>query len=288
MKLLLPLLTAGLALGLVIHDPFQDATAETQPVAGSVHMLTGRGGNIGLSIGDDGVLMVDDQFAAMEAKIREAIGKLSDEKPSYIINTHWHGDHTGGNAAFARDGVLVAHDNVRGRLKEGGRGSGPAPAEALPALTFNREMSVYFNGEQVQLIHLPGGHTDGDSIVVFHDSKVVHMGDLFFSGMFPFIDTGSGGSLAGYAKNVDFVMDLIPADWPIIPGHGPLSNREDLVAFQEMIEQTSAYVQAGIDAGKTRDEVIAAGLPSEWDSWSWNFITTSTWVATLYDGLEGR
>ena len=280
-----PLAAAAVALvlGLASQDPFEDATAETQRVSNSVHMLTGFGGNIGLSIGEDGVLMIDDQYAPMEAKIREALGKLTTDKPRYVINTHWHGDHTGGNAAFSSDALIVAHDNVRARLLKGGRGQGPAPAEALPGLTYNDEMSFYFNGEQVQLLHLPGGHTDGDSVVLFHGAKVVHMGDHFFSGMFPFIDPASGGSVAGYIKNVAMMLESVPPDWAIIPGHGPLSTYDDLTTFLDMLERTTAIVQARVADGQTREQVIAGGLPSEWDSWSWNFITTEIWLATLYD-----
>ena len=282
MKIILAV-TAALGLGVIAQDPFENATAETELVDGSVHMLTGYGGNIGFSIGEDGVLMIDSQFAPMEEKIREALAKLTDEKPEYLINTHWHGDHTGGNAAFSTDAIIVAHENVRSRLMTGGRGNGPAAAEALPGITFDQNLSFHFNGEQVQLMHLPNGHTDGDSVVIFHRSKVVHMGDHFFSGMFPFIDPQSGGSLEGYMKNVETVLENTPKDWKIIPGHGPLSSYDDLKAALNMMHATSAIVEARVAAGQSKEEVIKAGLPSEWDSWSWSFIPTNRWVETLYD-----
>lgn len=282
MKIILAV-TAALGLGVIAQDPFENASAETALVDGSVHMLTGFGGNIGFSIGEDGVLMIDSQFAPMEEKIREALAKLTDEKPEYLINTHWHGDHTGGNAAFSTDAIIVAHENVRARLMKGGRGNGPAVAEALPGITFDQNLSFHFNGEQVQLMHLPNGHTDGDSVVIFHGSKVVHMGDHFFSGMFPFIDPASGGSLEGYMKNVETVLTNTPKDWKIIPGHGPLSSYDDLKSALNMMHATSAIVKERVAAGQSREEVIKAGLPSEWDSWSWNFIPTDRWVETLYD-----
>lgn len=287
MKTLLFGACAALGLGLTAQDPFDAVTVGSQPVDGTVHMLTGMGGNIGISVGGDGVLMIDSQFAPLEEKIRAAIAEVAEEGPTYLVNTHWHGDHTGGNAAFSSDAILVAHDNVRKRLMEGGRGNGPAVPEALPTITFNDELSFHFNGEQVQLEHLPSGHTDGDSIVIFHGSKVIHMGDHFFSGMFPFVDPASGGSLEGYMKNVAHVLEMAPSDWKIIPGHGPLSSHQDLADNLAMMKATSAIVQERIDKGMTRDQVLAAGLPSEWDSWSWQFITTERWLGTLYDELSG-
>lgn len=275
--------TAALGLGVIAQDPFENATATTELVDGKVHMLTGYGGNIGFSIGEEGVLMIDSQFGPMASKISDALAKLSEDKPKYLVNTHWHGDHTGGNAAFSTDALIVAHENVRTRLIKGGRGNGPATPEAVPGLTFNDSLSFYFNGEQVEVMHMPNGHTDGDSIVIFHRSKVVHMGDHFFSGMFPFIDPGSGGSVEGYMKNVETVLENTPKDWKIIPGHGPLSSHDDLKSALNMMHATSAIVKERVDAGQSKEEVLKAGLPAEWDSWSWNFIPTERWLETLYD-----
>lgn len=289
MKALILPVAAAFGLGIVAqdpNDPFAGAKVVGEPVSGSVHMLAGYGGNIGISAGKDGVLMIDDQFAPLEEKIRAAIAELSDEKPEYLINTHWHGDHVGGNAAFGVDALIVAHGNVRKRMAEGNERTKPASPEALPGLTFDSSVMLHFNGERIEVLHMPVGHTDGDSIVIFHDSKVVHMGDHFFSGMFPFIDPASGGSLKGYRANVQAVLDNTPSDWRIIPGHGPLSSHADLQTFADMLDKTTAVVAARIKEGKHRDAVIAAGLPEAWSSWSWGFIPTERWLGTLYDELS--
>lgn len=286
MKALVLPLAAAFGLGLIAQDPFDNAEVKGQPVAGSVHMLTGFGGNIGISAGEDGVLMIDDQFAQLEEKIRKAIAEISEDTPSYLVNTHWHGDHVGGNAAFGEDALIVAHGNVRKRMAEGNDRTPPAPDVALPGLTYEKSVMLHFNGERIEVMHLPTGHTDGDSIVIFHDSKVVHMGDLFFSGMFPFIDPASGGSLKGYRANVQVVLDNTPEDWKIIPGHGPLSSHEDLQAFADMLAETSAVVAKRIEKGMDREAVLAAGLDKAWADWSWGFIPTERWLGTLYDELS--
>jgi cyclase len=283
--LFLPVAVA-FGLGIVAQDPFDDAKVVGEPVAGSVHMLTGYGGNIGISAGADGVLMVDDQFAPLEDKIRAAIAEVSEARPSYLVNTHWHGDHVGGNAGFQEDALIVAHGNVRKRMETGNERTAPAAAEALPELTFDNSVMLHFNGERIEVMHLPSGHTDGDSIVIFHDSKVVHMGDLFFHGMFPFIDPASGGSLNGYRANVQTVLDNTPPDWKIIPGHGPLASHKDLQSFAAMLDATTKVVAGRIAEGMDRDAAIAAGLGEQWAGWSWGFIPTDRWIGTLYDELS--
>lgn len=288
MKALILPVAAAFGLGILAQDPndrFANAKVVGEPVSGSVHMLTGFGGNIGISAGKDGVLMVDDQFAPLEDKIRAAIAELSDEKPEYLINTHWHGDHVGGNAAFGVDALIVAHGNVRKRMAAGNDRSKPAPEVALPSLTFESSVMLHFNGERIEVMHMPEGHTDGDSIVIFHDSQVVHMGDHFFAGMFPFIDPASGGSLKGYRANVQAVLDNTPPDWKIIPGHGPLSTHADLQTFADMLDQTTAVVADRIKEGMDREAVLAAGLDEAWAGWSWGFIPTERWLGTLYDEL---
>ena len=266
------------------------------PVAGNVHMLEGAGGNIGVSVGPDGLLVVDDQFAPLVPKIREALGKLTkgkDKTPEFVLNTHWHFDHTGGNALFGRDGRIVAHKHVRTRLMNGQENMGgmkipPAPKEALPVITYEQGLSLFFNGEEVQVTHLPSGHTDGDSMVYFTGSNVLHMGDHFFVDKFPFVDTSSGGSLEGYLRNVERVLHTLPAGVKIIPGHGPLAGHEDLVRFSTMLRDSVELVKGKLAAGKTLEQVKAEGMPEKYKSWGEGFMKTDQWLTTVYQGLSGQ
>lgn len=257
-------------------------------VAGNVHMLTGAGGNIGVSVGADGILIVDDQYAPLADKIKSALNKLGEGKLKFIFNTHWHGDHTGSNAAFARETTIIAHDNVRKRMSTEQRNelfkrTTPAsPSEALPVVTFGHSLTVHFNGEEIRVIHFPRGHTDGDAIIFFTASNVVHMGDDFFNGSFPFIDLDSGGDVDGYVKAVGEVIGRVPADVKIIPGHGPLANVEDLRRFHRMLLQTTAIVRRKVRTRKTLEQIKKEGLPEEWKSWGAGFIKTDTWIEILY------
>jgi glyoxylase-like metal-dependent hydrolase (beta-lactamase superfamily II) len=228
------LLVAAAALALVAgaapaQQDFSKVEMKATHVAGGIHMLEGSGGNIGVSVGRDGILIVDDQFAPLADKIRAALQKLGEGKLRFILNTHWHGDHTGGNAVFGPEAPIIAHANVRRRLESGmdapGRQVPPAPREALPVVTFDHSLSIHFNDEEIRAIHFAHGHTDGDSVIVFTKSNVVHMGDHFFNGKFPFVDLASGGDVEGYARNVEAVIKQVPADAKVIPGHGPLARR---------------------------------------------------------------
>jgi cyclase len=288
MKFLL-LATAALGLGAISSAP-QEPTPEIQiiPVAGQVSMLVGNGGNIGIMAGVDGLLMVDTQYAQSAEPIRAAIAKIASGKPQYVINTHWHGDHTGGNLAFGADGVLVAHQNVRARLMSGGRGSDPAKDGALPKITYDEGLTLHWNKESVHVVHIPVGHTDGDSVVFFPESNVLHMGDLFFNHMFPFVDLESGGSVRGYLQSVEAVLTQVGPDMKIIPGHGQLASREDLVATASMLRACIKIMEERIAQGLTIKQAVDAGLPEEYASWSWNFITTEKWLGTLYFDLSRK
>jgi len=268
---------------------FSKVEVRAQPVAGKVHMLQGAGGNIGVSVGSDGILIVDDQFAPLADKIRVALRGLGEGKLAFVLNTHWHGDHVGGNEIFGKEATIIAHDNVRKRMSSGqmlhGEQVQPSPAQALPIVTFGESLSVHFNGEEIKVIHYPQGHTDGDSVIFFTGSNVVHMGDDFFTGRFPFIDRESGGTLAGLTANIEKVLGELPADVKIIPGHGPLSTKADLEGYFGMIRGTTAHVRDRIAAGKDLKAIQAEGLPEQWKEWGSGFIKTDAWIQLIHESL---
>ena len=263
------------------QDRFEKVEIEATALKGSVHMLTGMGGNIGVSAGDDGILIIDDQFAPLAEKIAAALGELGSDKPKYVINTHYHGDHTGSNAFFHshKGATILAHDNVRVRLANDEKVS----PDALPAITYENGIKLHFNGETIHIMHLESGHTDGDSIVWFEQPDVMHTGDLFFNGLFPYIDLKSGGSVKGYIESVKQVMAKIDDDTVLIPGHGALSNKAEYTSFLAMIEETFAFVKAQKAQGKSLEAIPEAGLDSQWDKWAWSFISEEKWIATLYE-----
>jgi cyclase len=294
-------LLAGLALAVVpITAPavaqqqdFSKVEVKVIPAAGNIYMLEGAGGNIGVSAGSDGILIVDDQYAPLAEKIRAALKSLNagqGGKLKFVLNTHWHGDHTGNNATFGPEAPIIAQENVRKRLSTGQRVMGndvPAsPAEALPVITFQESVSVHFNGEEIRVIHYPHGHTDGDSVIFFTKSNVVHMGDDFFKDRFPFVDLDSGGSVQGMTAGVEKVLAQIPANAKVIPGHGDLSDVEGLKRFHRMLVETTAIVQKQVKAGKNLDQIQTAGLPAEWKEWGSGFINTKLWLETIYNSLK--
>lgn len=270
---------------------FSKVQMKATKVAGNVYMLEGAGGNIGVSVGDDGLLIVDDQFAPLADKIRAALKGIADKKLKFILNTHWHGDHTGGNVVFGPEATIIAHDNVRKRLATEQKSTvfntttPPSPKEALPVITFDQSLSVHFNGEDIRAIHFPHGHTDGDSVIFFSASNVVHLGDDFFAGRFPFVDLESGGSVEGLVKNIGELVNKIPAGAKLIPGHGPISTLDDLKSYHRMLQQTTEIVRQKIAAGKTLDQIKSEGLPDEWKPWGEGFIKTDRWVETIYKSL---
>ncbi len=272
------------------EDRFAEVEIKATHVAGSVHVLEGYGGNIGVSVGGDGILIVDDQFAPLAEKIRAALGKLGEGRLRFVLNTHWHGDHTGGNPVFGPEAPIIAHDNVRERLASRqevpGRVTEPMAAQGLPVITFAEGLSVHFNGEEIRVIHLDHAHTDGDSIVWFTGSNVVHLGDILFDGLFPFVDLESGGDVQGLAEHLADLLDLLPPDVKLIPGHGgPVATMDDLRAFRDMVVRTTDIVRGRIAQGMILDEIKAAGLPEEWASWNWPFISTETWLEIIHSSL---
>ena len=285
-------LICGLAIVTKAQQDFSKVEIKATKVAGNVYMLEGAGGNIGVSVGADGILIVDDQFAPLADKIKAALKTLGDGKLKFILNTHWHGDHTGGNVVFGPDAPIIAQTNVRKRLateqkSEFFKSTTPAsPKEALPVITFDESLSVHFNGEEIRVIHFPQGHTDGDSVIFFTGSNVVHMGDDFFAGGFPFVDLDSGGSVEGLIKNIAEIIPKLPAGVKLIPGHGQLSTAEDLKAFHRMLLETTEIVRKKMAAKKTLDQIKKEGLPEEWKTWGTGFIKTDMWIEIIYRSLS--
>jgi glyoxylase-like metal-dependent hydrolase (beta-lactamase superfamily II) len=270
----------------------QQVIIRTEKVAGNVHVLFGSGGNIGLSVGPDGILMIDTQFANLADRIKAELAKLGSDKPRFIFNTHWHGDHTGGNEIFGADSIIIAHENVRKRMEETvmfrGQPRSPSPKVALPMFTYGAGMSVYFNGEKIKAIHLPKGHTDGDTVLYFTNSNVVHLGDDFFVGRFPFVDLESGGTVEGLIRNIGDMIQMIPADARIIPGHGPLATIDDLREYHQIIIETSLMVRQAMAAGKSLEEIKTAGFPEKYKEAGSGFINTNSWIETIFRSYGGK
>ena len=271
---------------------FSGVEIKVTPVAGPIYMLTGAGGNIGVSVGPEGILIVDDQFAPLADKIRAALSGLGEGKLRFVLNTHFHGDHTGGNAAFSKEATIIAHHNTRKRLatpqQVGGQTTEASPKEALPIITFGKDLTLFFNGDEIQAIHLPEAHTDGDVAVYFSGWKVAHLGDVFFSGRFPFVDMASGGSVDGLIRDVDDLLANLPTDVKIIPGHGPLSTLEDLRNYRKMLFETRQAVKGYIAKGMSVEEAKKAGVPEAWKSWAWEFVSADSWIELLYKSATAK
>ena len=272
-------------------DELSNVVIKPAKVAGSVWMLEGAGGNIGVSSGPDGLLIVDDEFLPLADKIKAALKGISPEgKLAFVVNTHWHGDHTGSNRVFGKEATIIAQNNVRKRLEvkqeRPGRTIEASPKAALPVVTFEDGATIWFNDEQIELVHVPHGHTDGDTIVFFKNANVVHMGDQFFNGTFPFVDLASGGDVSGYVQNVGDMLGRIGPDTKVIPGHGPLGTLADLKKFRAMLVATTGVVKAEIAKGMTLEQVKKAGLPDEWKSWASDFVPVERWVEIVYTSLK--
>lgn len=276
----LSLLSVLLASTAVAQQDFSKVEIKATQVSGNVYMLEGSGGNIGVSVGADGILIVDDQFAPLAEKIAAALAQLNPGKLKYVVNTHHHGDHTGGNASFAaRDATIIAQANVRVNLAKDTK----TPAAALPVITFDHGAAVHFNGEEISATHYGPAHTNGDSVIRFKNANVIHMGDQMMTERFPYIDFGSGGDLDGLMANWRTVIAGAPADVKIIPGHGRLATLDDLKALLATVEESTALVRKGMAEGKTLEQLKAAGLPEKFKSWGSGFINTNRWIETVYN-----
>jgi glyoxylase-like metal-dependent hydrolase (beta-lactamase superfamily II) len=271
---------------------FSKVEIKTAKVAGNVYVLYGSGGNIGVTVGDDGTAIIDDQFAPLSPKIHAALAKLSPKPVRFLINTHWHFDHTGGNAQFADTAAILAHANVRKRMMAGAKMFGmdipPASGPALPVVTFEEGLSLWWNGEEIRAIHLRPGHTDGDTVVWFVKSNVVHMGDDFFATGFPFVDLNSGGSVRGLVQALDGILPQIPKDAKIIPGHGEVATVDDLRKYRSALEQMVEAVARGLKAGKTLQQLQQEKVLAQWDDWGKSFIKTDDFIATVVQDLQAR
>ena len=288
------LILVSLAVPAWAQQDFSAVEIETVPVADGLPMHVGAGGNIGLSVGEDGAFVIDDQYAPLSEKILAAIAALTDADVEFLVNTHYHGDHTGGNEAFGAAGALIiAHDNVRARMstaqfREIFDQSLPArPAGALPVVTFSDEMTFHWNGDTIRALHVAPAHTDGDTILQFQNANVIHMGDTFFNGFYPFIDVGSGGDINGIIAGGYRALAIANEDTAIIPGHGPLSDAAGLAAWLEMLKMTRVNMQSLIDRGLSEDEAVAARPTAEFDGqYGGGFMNPENFNRLLYQSLS--
>ena len=281
------------SLEMLYAQRFDDVTIETIKVSDHVYMLVGAGGNVGVSVGNDGVFVIDDQFAPLTPKIEAAIKKLSDHPIKFLVNTHHHGDHTGGNENMQKLGAtIIAHDNVRHRLETTPqRDSTMLPMEALPIITFNDQMSVFMNGEKIEVIHVDHAHTDGDVLLYFTESNVLHTGDTFFKDRYPYIDLNSGGSVKGYISAVEKGLEVINEETKIIPGHGTLASKEDYSSFLKMLKYLETNIQSAIDNGVSEEDVISnESLTKTYDDLKFGsgFINSESIRKTFYQSLKSN
>ncbi|MEA1787427.1 MBL fold metallo-hydrolase [Arenibacter sp. GZD96] len=267
----------------------QDVLIEIIQAQGNVKMLKGRGGNIAVLAGVDKVLLVDDQFADMTPKILAAVRTVSDKPVHFLLNTHWHGDHTGGNTNIGAMGTtIVAHENVRKRLKDDQTTKNLSQSDALPEITFANGLNFHFDDEEITFFHSHRGHTDGDAMVYFMTSNVLHTGDLFFNGRYPYIDLNSGGDVQGYIKSVEHALMLINEDTVIIPGHGELATKEEYQDFLEMLRYLEKNISGAIQSGKTKEAILAdASLTQKYDALQFGtgFINGERIRQLFYDSL---
>ena len=288
-RLALAVLFTGL--GAAAQQPdFSKVEIKATHVAGSVWMLEGSGGNTAVSSGEDGLVMVDDQFAPLLPKIKAALAKISPKPVRFLINTHWHFDHVGGNAGMAETAAILAHENVRKRMMAGAEIFGnkipPAEPRALPVVTFQHDVSIWLNGEPVRALHVRPGHTDGDTVVFFTKSNVVHLGDDFVTYGFPYVDLDSGGSVRGMIAALDEVLPQIPKDAKIIPGHGPISTVEDVRKFRAKLDEIVAIIERGLKSGKSVEQLQKEKVLDAYAAWEGGFLKADFFIALVARDLQ--
>ena len=273
---------------------FDKVEIGTVKVTDGIYMLTGAGGNLGASVGPDGVVLIDDQYAPLSEKIRAAVATIDPGAIRFVLNTHWHSDHTGGNENFGKSGsVIVAHDNVRARMsveqvmKVFGNTVPASPPGALPIVTFNDTVTFHLNGQTTHVFHVEHAHTDGDAIVYFQEANVIHTGDIVFAGQFPFIDVGSGGSIDGVIAACDRLLEMADADTRIIPGHGGLTDRAGLAKYREMLAGVRGAVAAQIASGKDLEAIREADPLAPWsETWGGGFMKPDVFLGIVVDDLS--
>jgi glyoxylase-like metal-dependent hydrolase (beta-lactamase superfamily II) len=293
MKARLPVLLVLAAAPALAQQDFSKVEIQSLKVAEGIYMLTGAGGNIGLSVGTSGAYVIDDQYAPLSVKILAAIRDVTPHPVRFVVNTHWHGDHTGGNESMGKAGaLLVAHENVRRRMSTEqfmaafGRKAPPSPEGALPVVTFTDAVTFHWNGEEIRVYHVPPAHTDGDAIVHFVKADVVHMGDVFFNGGYPFIDTSSGGRVDGVIGAAERVLAGIGEKTRVIPGHGPLGTKADLQAYRDVLKTLRDRIAKLKAEGKTRDQVVAAKPTADHDAkWGTGFMKGDVFTGLVFDSL---
>jgi cyclase len=297
--ILLAVLWLGLGLGAAQEQDFSKVQLKVSKVAGNVYMIDDQSvageGNVGVCVGDDEIVLVDDQHAPLADKIQTALKSITDKPVRFVVNTHYHEDHTGGNVYFQKQASIIAQDNLRKRMESGtldGNGATqhfvkPQPKEALPIITFDHDLTLHLNGEDIHVLHFPAAHTDGDSIVFFPKSNVVHMGDIFVTYGFPYIDLDAGGSIDGTIDAMEKVISQLPADVKVIPGHGPISSLDDMCAFANRLKEMRETVQKALDQGKTLDQMEQAKLLDPWKKYA-GLMSGDAFLKTLYKSLTGQ
>jgi cyclase len=284
---------AGLTPAFAQQQDFSKVEIKTIKLGDTLYMLMGEGGNIGVSAGADGVYLIDDQYAPLSEKIMAAVKAISDKPINYVVNTHWHGDHTGGNENFGKAGAtIIAHEAVRARMEKGGELAAfkmvvpPAAAGALPVITFSDKAALHLNGETSNLIHVDPAHTDGDTIIHWPAANIIHTGDTFVNGFFPFVDISSGGRLDGIIKSADMVLALADDKTKIIPGHGPLATKADLARFRAMLATVRERVTAAKAAGKTAEEWAASKPLADLDAdWGKGFLPLDKFTQIVFGAM---
>jgi cyclase len=290
--ILLSLLPCALA----AQQNFDTVQVRAQALRGGVYMLTGSGGNIGLSVGDDAAFLVDDQFAPLTQKILAAVAAVTSKPIKFVVNTHWHGDHSGGNENMGKAGaLLVAHDNVRKRMSVEqfnavfNMRTPASPPGALPVVTFSDSVTFHINGDDLVAFHIPPAHTDGDAIVHFTKADVIHMGDTYFASGYPYIDISAGGTVNGIIGAADRVLTMCGAQTIVIPGHGPVSDCPKLRVWRNMVATVRDRVQTEIRRGRTKEQIVAAKLTADLDpTWGRGFINGDGIVDLVYRSLSSR